>query len=181
VWYAESQATFRSKNSPHLQGRRISRAGNQLESIGQALLSRWFLPLHFLQPWRWRRHLPKRRLTFSRLHGDISHKVELFNQSTCSAGVLEKLPDNRADEWKLLLIVFIRIKYLLWGFICINSLKSEIDSNNTSKVSFYLSESTLRLDCLILLREVLLSLLDNSSVKVPLSLLGSGSVETLPR
>jgi hypothetical protein len=39
--------------------------------------SRWLLA--WLQPWRWRRHiLPKRRLTFSRLHGVISQKIQLF-------------------------------------------------------------------------------------------------------
>jgi hypothetical protein len=39
------------------------------------LLSRWYLA-RLIRPWRWRRYVPpKRRLTFTRLHGVISQKV----------------------------------------------------------------------------------------------------------
>jgi hypothetical protein len=40
------------------------------ESYACCLLSRWYLAL-LIRPWRWRRYIPpKRRLTFSGLHGD---------------------------------------------------------------------------------------------------------------
>jgi hypothetical protein len=43
-------------------------------------VSRWFLVWLILRPWRWMKHvLRKRRLTFSGLHGVISQKIELFN------------------------------------------------------------------------------------------------------
>jgi hypothetical protein len=47
------------------------------------MLSRWFLPWLSLWPWRWRRHVPpKCQLTFDRLHGDISQKIERFITTT---------------------------------------------------------------------------------------------------
>jgi hypothetical protein len=43
----------------------------------------WFLAWLILWPWRWTRYVPpKRWLTFSGLHGVISQKIELFNDST---------------------------------------------------------------------------------------------------
>jgi hypothetical protein len=41
------------------------------------LLSRWFLAWLILRPWRWRWHVPsKRLLTFNRLHGFLSKNIE---------------------------------------------------------------------------------------------------------
>jgi hypothetical protein len=41
--------------------------------------SRWFLACLIIRPWRWRRNIPsKRQLTFNRLPGVISQKVEIF-------------------------------------------------------------------------------------------------------
>jgi hypothetical protein len=41
----------------------------------------WFLVWLILRPWRWRRHVPpKRLLTFNRLHGVVSQRIELFSQ-----------------------------------------------------------------------------------------------------
>jgi hypothetical protein len=41
--------------------------------------SRWFLVWFIFWSWRWRRHVsPKRRVTFSGVHGVISQKTELF-------------------------------------------------------------------------------------------------------
>jgi hypothetical protein len=41
--------------------------------------SRFFRAWHSLEPWRWRRHVPrKHRLKFDRLHGVISQKTEIF-------------------------------------------------------------------------------------------------------
>jgi hypothetical protein len=43
------------------------------------LLSGWFLAWLMFQPRRWRQHVPpKRRLTFSGLHGAKSQKIEFF-------------------------------------------------------------------------------------------------------
>jgi hypothetical protein len=62
----------------HLQGRRIRRASNQRESRRQAEQG-WFLARLILRPWRWRQYVtPKRRLTFTGLHGVISQKIVLF-------------------------------------------------------------------------------------------------------
>jgi hypothetical protein len=57
----------------HLQGRRMCRARNQ------SFTSRWFLAWLILRPWRWRRHVPpKRLLAFNGIHSVISQKTELF-------------------------------------------------------------------------------------------------------
>jgi hypothetical protein len=43
------------------------------------LLSSWFFARLIFRAWRWRRYVPpKRRLTFTGLHGVISQKTELF-------------------------------------------------------------------------------------------------------
>jgi hypothetical protein len=57
----ESQSTFRSN----------------IESL--LFASCWFLAWLILRPWRWRRCFPpNHRLTFTGLHGVISHTIELF-------------------------------------------------------------------------------------------------------
>jgi hypothetical protein len=65
----------------HLQGQRVSRTRNQHKSRRSSayhLFSRWFLVRLTLWPWRWRCHVPlKRLLTFNGLHGFISQKTEL--------------------------------------------------------------------------------------------------------
>jgi hypothetical protein len=49
------------------------------DSFACHLISRRFLARLILRPWRWRRYVPpKRRLTFSGLHGVISQKIVLF-------------------------------------------------------------------------------------------------------
>jgi hypothetical protein len=51
----------------------------QADCSASHLLSRRFLAWLILRPWRWRQHVPpKHRLAFSRLHGVISNKIELF-------------------------------------------------------------------------------------------------------
>jgi hypothetical protein len=73
----------------HLQGPRISRTRNQRERRWQAelschLLSLWFLPWLILRPWRWRRHIPpKRLLTLNGLHGFIFQKMESLKLCAC--------------------------------------------------------------------------------------------------
>jgi hypothetical protein len=57
----------------HLQGRK----GRKQSCLLHALC--WFLPWLTLRPWGRKRHVsPKRRLTFTGLHGVISQKIELF-------------------------------------------------------------------------------------------------------
>jgi hypothetical protein len=48
----------------------------------------WFLAWLNLRPWRWRRHVPRKRwLTFNGLHGVISQKTELYiRKITSDAG-----------------------------------------------------------------------------------------------
>jgi hypothetical protein len=66
----------------HIQGRGISQATNQLCLLP---VSNWFLVWLNSSPWLWRRHVPpKRRLTFTRLHGIISQKIQVFMFFTVS-------------------------------------------------------------------------------------------------
>jgi hypothetical protein len=68
VLSAESQPTFRRNISP-------SSSGSNKPSRLCHLLSPWYHSRLILWPWRWRRYVPpKRRLTFSELHGVISQK-----------------------------------------------------------------------------------------------------------
>jgi hypothetical protein len=61
----------------HFQAR-IYRASFQLEIRWKAdRFLRWHLA-RFMQSWRWIYFPPKRRFTFSGLHGVISQKIELF-------------------------------------------------------------------------------------------------------
>jgi hypothetical protein len=56
----------------------MSQARNQHE-LFLLLPSYWCLAWLILRPWRWSQHVsPKRRLTFNRLHGVISQKMEFF-------------------------------------------------------------------------------------------------------
>jgi hypothetical protein len=68
-----------------LQGRRLNQARNQSEADSKWIpFSRGFLAWPFLRPWRWRWHVPpKRLLTFNGLHDVTSQNRELFvtNQS----------------------------------------------------------------------------------------------------
>jgi hypothetical protein len=58
----------------HLQGRRIRQARACLPPAFTLILA-----CLILRNWKWRRHAPpKRRLTFNRLHGVISQKIELL-------------------------------------------------------------------------------------------------------
>jgi hypothetical protein len=62
----------------HHQGRKMSQVRNQRDCLLDTCFT--LVPcLAYFRPWRWKWHLPpKRRLTFSALHGVISHKIELF-------------------------------------------------------------------------------------------------------
>jgi hypothetical protein len=62
--------------------------------------SSWLLAWLILWPWRWRRHVPpKHLLTFSRLHGVISQKIELFK--------ITKVPaKNIGDKNKIMSFLF---------------------------------------------------------------------------
>jgi hypothetical protein len=63
----------------HFQGRRMSKGMNQCGSSAYHLFSCWFPDWFFLRPWRWTRRVPvKCRLALHRLHGVISHKIEVF-------------------------------------------------------------------------------------------------------
>jgi hypothetical protein len=54
---------------------------SSLESSACYLLHAGFLLGILLRPWRWRRHIPpKHPFVFSRLHGVISQKLELFRK-----------------------------------------------------------------------------------------------------
>jgi hypothetical protein len=64
MFSVEGQLTFRRKISPR---------------ASYHLLPHWFLSCLIHRRWRWRRYVPpKRRLTFSGLHGFISQKIVLL-------------------------------------------------------------------------------------------------------
>jgi hypothetical protein len=63
------------------------------------MISRWFLDLLILRPWRWRRYvLPKCQLTFNGLHGVISQKIVLFSFQDRSVSVVPRLRFGRPEN-----------------------------------------------------------------------------------
>jgi hypothetical protein len=80
----------------HLQDRRISRERHQHKSGRQVELV-WLI----LRSWRWGRYIPpKRRLTFSGLHGAICHKTVLCIQNVSRVTLRKRLgrPMLRCDN-----------------------------------------------------------------------------------
>jgi hypothetical protein len=81
----------------------IFRAEEEAEhSSACHLISRWFLALLILRPWRWRRYVvPKSRLTFSGLHGVISQETESVNNLTFLwTWSISNIVINNSDIWR---------------------------------------------------------------------------------
>jgi hypothetical protein len=114
----ESQSTFRRKMSPPSSG---SKNESKKKPAWKQAVSRRFLTRLILLPWRWRRHAPpKRRLTFSGLHGVICPKLELL--------VTTVVKNSNATSFD---VVNVTIFYISWGGVRLRSLGTSATSGPT--------------------------------------------------
>jgi hypothetical protein len=74
LWSVGSQPTFLRNTSPPFQGRRISQDGNKHKGVSKQTF--FFLAWFILRSWRWRLHVPsKRLLTLNRIQHSISQTI----------------------------------------------------------------------------------------------------------
>jgi hypothetical protein len=147
VYSVEGHSTFRRSISNPSSGPRDSACH---------LLSRWHLAWFILQPWRWRRHAPKRLLTFNGLHCLISQNIEIFTEVILSFNIITLIVNQkqtwdscwsafRIKGWFNIICCLVEWRELVYSYAGLTMLPSNASFHSNLKCTNFIMNTTMSL------------------------------------